>query len=77
MAATIRAMGRILIGVGLAIAALGALIVVFGRVPWLGRLPGDLSFRVGGTQVYLPLATCLLLSVVLSILLNLFLGRRG
>lgn len=43
-------------------------------IPWLGRLPGDLSFRSGNLTVHLPLATSILLSIVLTVLLHLF-GR--
>jgi hypothetical protein len=43
-----------------------------GRIPWLGKLPGDFTFRSGGLTVYVPLATCLLLSVLLSLLSYLF-----
>jgi hypothetical protein len=67
--------GKLLIVIGLAVAALGIALLLAGRVPWLGRLPGDLAFRRGGTTVYVPLATSLLLSVVLTILLNLLLRK--
>jgi hypothetical protein len=41
-------------------------------VPLLGRLPGDILFRRDHTTLYIPLATCLVLSLVISILLNIF-----
>jgi hypothetical protein len=65
-------MGRLLILVGLLIAGVGLLVTL--GVP-LGRLPGDFSFRRGNFSFYLPLATSLLASVVLTLLLMLF-GRR-
>ena len=65
-------MGRLLIFVGLLIAGVGLLVTL--GVP-LGRLPGDFSFRRGNFSFYLPLATSLLASVVLTLLLMLF-GRR-
>ena len=46
-----------------------------GKVPWLGRLPGDIHLERGNWSVYVPLGTSILLSVVLSLLLWLF-GRR-
>lgn len=58
--------------VGLLIAGVGLLVTL--GVP-LGRLPGDFSFRRGNFSFYLPLATSLLASVVLTLLLMLF-GRR-
>lgn len=68
--------GRALIFAGLIIVALG-LIVSFGdKLPIrLGRLPGDLVIRGRNTTFYVPLVTCLLLSVILSFLFWLF-GRR-
>ena len=65
-------MGRLLMFVGLLIAAAGLLIAL--GVP-LGRLPGDFSFRRGNFSFYLPLATSILASVVLTLLMMLF-GRR-
>ena len=61
-------LGRMLIGLGFLIAAVGAAILLLGRfgLP-LGRLPGDLSWRGKHTTVYFPLGTCILLSVVVSV----------
>jgi hypothetical protein len=47
-------------------------VLLAGKVPFLGRLPGDIVYHKGGTTFYFPLVTCLLLSLVLSLLLNLF-----
>jgi hypothetical protein len=46
-----------------------------GRIPWLGRLPGDIHIQRGNWSLYFPLATCLVISVVLTLLFSLF-GRR-
>ena len=43
-----------------------------GRVPWLGRLPGDILVRRDNFTFYFPLASCLLVSVVISLLFYLF-----
>ena len=59
-------MGKILVVVGLLIAGVGVLIVL--GLP-LGRLPGDLVYRRGGVTIYLPIATSVLLSVVLTLVL--------
>jgi hypothetical protein len=67
--------GRLLIVLGLLIALVGVALVLIGRVPWLGRLPGDILIRRGNWTFYFPLATSLLLSVVLTLLIWL-LGRR-
>jgi len=67
--------GRALIAVGLLVALVGVVLTVAGRVPWLGRLPGDIHIQRGNWSFYFPLATSLVLSVVLSLLLYLV-GRR-
>ena len=68
-------LGKLLIGFGLLIALVGLVLVLVGRVPWIGRLPGDIHFRRGNFTFYFPLATSLLLSVVLTLVLYV-LGRR-
>ena len=67
--------GKILIAFGVLIALAGIVLVVVGRVPWIGQLPGDIHFQRGNFTFYFPLATSLLLSVVLTLILYL-LGRR-
>jgi Na+-driven multidrug efflux pump len=67
--------GKTLIALGLLIALVGVVLTFVGRVPWLGRLPGDIHVQRGNWSFYFPLATSLLLSVVLSVLFYLF-GRR-
>ncbi|HEV2122649.1 MAG TPA: DUF2905 domain-containing protein [Chloroflexota bacterium] len=69
-------LGRTLIILGLVIAGLGLLFVLGGRIPWLGRLPGDIAVQRGNWSFYFPLATSILLSIVLTIVLNLFLRGR-
>jgi hypothetical protein len=53
----------------LALVAIGVLMLAVGRIPGLGRLPGDFTFRRDGLTIYLPLATSLLVSAVLSAIL--------
>jgi len=61
-------LGRILIGLGLLLVVCGALVLVVGKMGLpLGRLPGDFAWRGKHTTVYFPLATSILLSVVLSL----------
>ena len=67
--------GKLLIAFGLLIALAGVVLVLVGRVPWIGRLPGDIHFQRGNFTLYFPLATSLLLSVVLTLVFYL-LGRR-
>lgn len=62
-------LGKLLVLTGLVLAALGGVLLVAGRVPFLGRLPGDFVVERPGFALYLPLGTCLLLSAALSLLL--------
>jgi hypothetical protein len=62
-------MGKTLVLVGLGIAGLGVLLML--GVP-LGRLPGDFYVRRGGFSFYFPLATSILLSIILTLLLTIF-----
>ena len=65
--------GRALIIAGLILLAAGVLVSVGPKLPtWLGRLPGDISFKRGSFSFYFPLATCLLLSAILSFIIWLF-----
>ncbi len=68
-------LGRAILVVGLGLAAVGLVLVVGGGQLGLGRLPGDLFLGKGNVRVFAPLATCLLLSAVATIVLNLI-SRR-
>ena len=66
----LREFGRMLIGVGLVIAGLGVLLLVSGRLPLrLGRLPGDIAVSGRRGAFYFPIVTCLVLSVVLTLVI--------
>lgn len=71
---TIGAMGRLLLGLASILAVVGVVLVLLDRFG-VGRLPGDLVWRRGPVTVYLPLGLMLLVSVILTILLNLFFRR--
>ena len=63
-------LGRILIGLGLLLVVAGGVVMLVGRMGLpLGRLPGDISYKGRNVSFYFPLATCLLLSVELSLVL--------
>lgn len=72
-------LGKMLLLFGLLMVLLGLVLLVAGhfsgKVPWLGRLPGDIYIQRGSWTFYFPLATCLIISVVLTLLFALF-GRR-
>jgi hypothetical protein len=63
--------GKILMIFGGLMLVLGALFTLGGKIPWLGRLPGDIVIQRDNFSFYFPLTTCILLSVVLSIILAL------
>jgi hypothetical protein len=67
--------GKVLIGIGVALIALGILFSLGGKLPWLGRLPGDIRVERENFRFYFPVMTCLIISVVLTVLLWLF-GKR-
>jgi len=64
--------GRILVVVGVVLAGLGLLLTFAGKVPGLGKLPGDFAIRRGNFTFSFPLATCVLLSLLLTLLFRLF-----
>ncbi len=66
-------LGRMLITAGLVLVAFGLLLTFAGRLPFrMGRLPGDIVLRGRNSTFYFPLATCLILSLLLSLLMWLF-----
>ena len=66
--------GRSLLVIGLVVVAVGVVLILAPRIPILGKLPGDITFQRDGLTVVIPLATMLLISIVLTIVLNLI-GR--
>lgn len=70
--------GKWILVLGLGITAVGAVVWLAGRLGLpLGRLPGDLRFETGGVTCFVPLATSILLSLVLTLILNVILRRAG
>lgn len=67
--------GKILIFFGIILVTIGILFVFAGKIPWFGKLPGDIYIKKGNFTFYFPLATSILLSVALSLIM-LFIGRK-
>ncbi len=63
-------LGRLLVLLGIVLVILG--LGLWGKLPFLGRLPGDIRIQRDGFTFYFPLASCLLLSVIVSLILSLF-----
>ena len=70
-------LGKMLLLFGVTLALVGAGIMLAGRIPFLGNLPGDLTFGRNGFRVYLPIATSIVISIVLTIVVNVLLGAFG
>ncbi len=65
-------LGRTLVFLGILIVVLGVVLMLAPRVPFIGRLPGDMLFRKGNVSFYFPIVTSILLSLLLTVLLDLF-----
>ena len=57
---------------GAAMIIVGAVLLFFDKIPFLGKLPGDITIKGRNYSIYFPIVTCLLISIILTILLNLF-----
>jgi uncharacterized membrane protein len=71
-------LGKLLLLIGAGVVLLGLLLLALGRIPFVGRLPGDILIRRGNASFFFPIVTCIVLSVVLTVAVNLllFLFRR-
>lgn len=68
-------LGKFLIGFGLLMIILGGALLLAGKVPWIGRLPGDIVIERGNWKFYFPLGTSILLSILLTLVFSLFFRR--
>ena len=68
-------LARTLIGLGIGLILTGLLVYALGKLTVLGRLPGDITYRKGNFTFYFPLGTCVLISLISTLLFNLF-GRK-
>jgi len=68
-------LGKTLILLGGLIVLAGLVVLAAGRTPWLGRLPGDFTIRRDGFVFYFPLATCVVISILASVILSFFFRR--
>ena len=65
-------LGRVLIIFGAVLVGVGVLVMLAGKIPWLGKLPGDFTYKGDHFTFYFPLGTSIVISVVLSVLFYLF-----
>jgi hypothetical protein len=71
----IESLGKSLILFGIVLIVVGSIFVVFGKIPWFGRLPGDIVIKNEGFTLYFPVVTMILLSIFLTVIFNII-GRR-
>jgi hypothetical protein len=64
--------GKTLVYVGIALVVLGLIFSVVGKIPWLGNLPGDITIQRERFTFYFPLTTCILISVIITLVLYFF-----
>ncbi|HHX25478.1 MAG TPA: DUF2905 domain-containing protein [Firmicutes bacterium] len=64
--------GKLLMLIGVILLALGAVLTFIGRIPGVGRLPGDIVVKRGNFTFFFPVTTCIILSIILSLLFALF-----
>lgn len=65
-------LGKLIISVGVILVVVGAILSFFGKLPFIGKLPGDILIKRGNFSFYAPITTGILISVLLSILLTIF-----
>lgn len=63
-------LGRMLLYIGVVLVLIGGFFILAAKVPWFGRLPGDIVYRRGGMTIFLPITTMILVSLVLTLLMN-------
>ena len=66
--------GRALLVIGVVIVGIGLLLVLAPRIPFVGRLPGDIRIERDGLTVFIPIGTMIVLSILVSVVLNII-GR--
>ncbi len=67
--------GRMIVVIGVLLIVVGVLLIFSDKIPWIGRLPGDILVRRKNFAFYFPIATCILLSILITLLLRVF-SRR-
>ncbi|MFB3886883.1 MAG: DUF2905 family protein [Thermodesulfobacteriota bacterium] len=66
------ALGKLLILLGVLIIVMGLLLLIGEKIPWIGRLPGDMMIRKKNFTLYFPITTCIIISIILTLLFWIF-----
>lgn len=61
---------KLLIFAGVVLIAMGLFVLLIGKIPGLGRLPGDIHYESDGVGLHFPIVTCIIISVILTIVLR-------
>jgi Protein of unknown function (DUF2905). len=64
--------GKTLLIFGLVLVLLGGVLILLPKIPWIGKLPGDLFFKGEKVSFYFPITTCIIISILLTIIFALF-----
>lgn len=64
--------GRLLLVLGIILVVVGVIFMFADKIPLIGRLPGDILIKRKNFSFYFPIVTCILLSVLLTVIFNLF-----
>jgi hypothetical protein len=66
----VESLGKMVLYIGIILVLIGGFFILMGKVPWFGRLPGDIVYRRGGMTIFVPITTMILVSIVLTLLMN-------
>ena len=62
-------LGKILIGMGILMIIIGGLFIIGGKIPFIGRLPGDIAIQKKNFSFYFPITTCIIISIIFSLIM--------
>jgi len=68
--------GKMLVFIGIFMILFGVLFMLAGKIPYLGKLPGDIEIHKNGLDIYFPLATSLIISLIITIIINIFFSHK-
>ena len=66
----VESLGRMVLYIGIILVLIGGFFILMAKIPWFGRLPGDIVYRHGGVTIFFPITTMVLVSVILTVLMN-------
>jgi hypothetical protein len=70
-------LGKLLVTLGGILAGIGLVLIFFDRIPFLGKLPGDITIKRDNVQIFVPITSCIILNVVVSLILWIYSYFKG